>query len=316
MTTKYKTGVDDPRISPIMCTDNCHHTKSQPPDNLKILVDNFAFGSVVATKHGTGVFILSNQRIISNGSSIHLPCDIGWCREDFIDKYKLVLGGTQCSPTLTDFVSPILIQEGSANLDIQKPASYYSYPQFCLTSEPDGNQVVVEDEISGILDQAPDIDHFRDLDEYGTMPSSGNVNLRSSIDHRDDIDIGDIVDPSLLCGQNTTHGECQMQANNVKVPMKFQDHSKSEGFIEWFSSTSIMKKLEQASQYKCFQAMIVLIWSLKIPNLARHVVRSPGAIAFAMHGYYFSPGEIKMTEMYVTNWFSLWGLWQLQKLHL
>jgi hypothetical protein len=188
MTPKYKAGVGDPRISLHTLkldkdngnkkwhndtdlkltqlngyksgTDNCHHTKSQPPDSLKKYVDNFISGknqpgnhkaqlvandhctnvptipvyscmtgkdvciifkkfgiddvndvdkdhlidigvgtdktipSIFPAKHGTGVLNLLKQRILPKRSIINLPCDIGWYRDDSIDKSKLVLSGT------------------------------------------------------------------------------------------------------------------------------------------------------------------------------------------------------------------------------
>jgi hypothetical protein len=176
------------------------------------------------------------------------------------------------------------------------------------------NTMCVTNEISVILDLDPDIDPIKDLDQDVSMHSNADADLKFGFIGEETIDIGSKVNQSSLHGQGSIFWERKMQVSNTNDPTKISRYSTRGTFVEWFSSTAIKENLEQASQCKCFLAGIN--WAFKIPNLACHVVRSPGAIAFVMHGYYFSPGEIKKTEMHVTHWLHSWVWRQLQVLHL
>jgi hypothetical protein len=56
---------------------------------------------------------------INIGSSIHSPCQFGWCKNDVNDKSILVPGDLQRIQTLDGYIVPLRIQDGLTRLNIR-----------------------------------------------------------------------------------------------------------------------------------------------------------------------------------------------------
>jgi hypothetical protein len=109
-------------------------------------IDIGTVGGVIHTNKGPVIGIMHQYALLNKGSSLHLPCQFEWYKNDVNDKSILVPGGLQRIQTLDGYIIPLSIQDGLTHLDIRPYTDQEldTLPQVILTFELEWDPSVLD----------------------------------------------------------------------------------------------------------------------------------------------------------------------------